>query len=98
MSNPRFRHSRIDAEGRAQIGSQRQLQTYVNDYPRELNAHICNAFGLHIGPVAAPLEPDLLKENGLYGDSSGSPQIVPQGAGIETFFRMFGIGAFGKSR
>jgi hypothetical protein len=37
--------SRVDAHGRAYAGSQRHIQTYVNDFPEVLNKAIGEAFG-----------------------------------------------------
>ena len=39
------RRRRVDENGRAYAGSQRQIQTYVNQLPEELNAAIIQSFG-----------------------------------------------------
>lgn len=43
---------RVDGNGRAYAGSQRQLQTYVNDHPYQLSAAILEALHLELRPSA----------------------------------------------
>lgn len=44
-SNGSIRRSRVDQNGRAYAGSQRQIQTYVTSFPDTLNAAIRQVFG-----------------------------------------------------
>jgi hypothetical protein len=45
--------NRIDPNGRAFAGSQRQIQTYVNSFPDTLNAAIAQSFGNEFQLIAA---------------------------------------------
>lgn len=44
--------SRVDASGRARAGSQRQVQTYVNDLPDALNDSIAGSLSASLPPAA----------------------------------------------
>jgi hypothetical protein len=45
MDQPPQRRQRVDSEGRAFAGSQRQIQTYVNERSKELSVAVAMALG-----------------------------------------------------
>lgn len=87
------RRSRVDANGRAYAGSQRQIQTYVNDFPDVLNHAVAHAVGNCFPQRAAihwvsPLAPeryteyrddDFLRVLGLSEYSRELAQFWPRG-------------------
>jgi len=77
--------SRTDASGRAYAGSQRQIQTYVNERPRVLTRAIADALRPYrLDPLAvrwvSPLEADKYSEyqDGEFLEIVGAGHLVPK--------------------